>query len=266
VAPPTRVRTRARPEQPGLHRLLPSVRVLLVGLAVLAVAAGAYFAALDTSIFAVRKVVIVGGNPRLQDELRTALEPELGRSLLKVGRADINGRVASISDLVGVRYDRQFPHTLRVTVTAERPVLLLRRGADTWLVSARARVMRQLRNPHLSSLPRVWVPKGTGVSLGETLPATAGGIAAAALAPLPHGTFPSSVRFVRASRSELTFVLRSGLQIRLGDLGDLRLKVAIARRILRAVKADGASTGYLDVSVPERPVIEGSNAQVSTGG
>jgi hypothetical protein len=260
------VRTRTQAKEPGLQRLLPSVRVLLIGLAVVAVGAGAYFAALDTSIFAVRKLVVVGGNPRVQDELRTALAPELGRSLLKVGSGDINGRIASISDLVGVRYDRQFPHMLRVTVTAERPVMLLRRGADTWLVSARARVMRLVRNPHLSSLPRMWVPKGTGVSLGETLPASAGGIAAAALAPLPRGTFPSSVRFVRASRSELTFVLRSGLQIRFGDLGDLRLKLAIAKRILHTVGADGSSTGYLDVSVPGRPVIEGSNTQLSTGG
>jgi hypothetical protein len=70
---------------------------------------------------------------------------------------------------------------------------------------------------------------------------------------------------VRESGTELTLVLRSGLQVRLGGVGDLRLKLAIARRILRAVGADSGSTGYLDVSVPERPVIAGSNAQVSTG-
>jgi hypothetical protein len=70
---------------------------------------------------------------------------------------------------------------------------------------------------------------------------------------------------VRERGSELTFVLRSGLEVRLGDLGDLRLKLAIARRILQAVGADATTTGYLDVSVPERPVIAGPNAQVSTG-
>jgi cell division protein FtsQ len=240
--------------------------VLLAGIGVLAVGAGAYLAAVDTSLFAVRRLVIVGGTPRVQAELRRALAPEVGQSLVRVGKADIDDRIASLADVIGVRYDRQFPHTLRVSVSAERPVLLLRRGSDTWLVSARARVMRQIGNPHLSSLPRVWVPKGTNVAVGRILPPAAGGAAATAIAPLLGTRFPSGLRLVRADGSELTLVLRSGLQVRLGDLGDLRLKLAIARRILHTVHADSSSTGYLDVSVPERPVIEGTNAQVSTGG
>jgi hypothetical protein len=261
------VRTRARPERPSLRRFLPSARSLLVAAGFLLLAGSAYAAAVGTSIFAVRRLEIVGGSPRVQDELRTALAPELGKSLVRIGSSEIGRRVAPIPDLVGVSFDRRFPHTLRIRVEAERPVLLLRRGRhDTWLVSARGRVMRQLRTSKLSSLPRVWVPTSTNVTVGETLAPKEGGLAAAALAPLSPGTFPTPVRFVREAGTELTFVLRSGLEIRLGGLGDLRLKLAIARRILRAVNADSSSTGYLDVSVPERPVIAGSNSQLSTGG
>jgi POTRA domain, FtsQ-type len=261
------VRARARPERPNPRRYLPSGRTLLVACGFFALAGGAYAAALETSLFAVRTLDIVGGSPRVQEELRTALAPELGRSLLRIGGTEINRRVAAIPDVVGVSYDRRFPHTLHIRIEAERPVLLLRRGKnDTWLVSARARVMRRLRTPKLSSLPRVWIPARTNVSVGETLAPKEGGLAAAALAPLSSGTFPTPVRFVRETGTELTLVLRSGLEVRLGGLGDLRLKLAIARRILRAVHADGSSTGYLDVSVPERPVIAGSNSQVSTGG
>ena len=50
------------------------------------------------------------------------------------------------------------------------------------------------------------------------------------------------------------FVLRSGLQVRLGDAGDLRLKLVVARRILAAT-GRRISDGYVDVSVPERPVV-----------
>jgi len=256
-----------RPERPRLRRYLPGGRALLVACGFLALAGGAYAAALETSLFAVRKLDVVGGSPRVQDELRAALAPELGRSLLRIDATEINRRVAAIPDIVDVSYDRRFPSTLHVRIDAERPVLLLRRGRnDTWLVSARARVMQQLRTPKLSSLPRVWIPSSTAITVGETLAAANGGLAAAALAPLVPGTFPTPVRTVRVLGRELTFVLRSGLEVRLGGVGDLRLKMAIARRILRAVHADGTSTGYLDVSVPERPVIAGSNSQVSTGG
>jgi cell division protein FtsQ len=271
VPPHTRVRPAAPRERGERSRSLPAYvpgrKSLLVALAFVVLAAGAYAAALETSIFAVRKLDIVGGSPRVQEELRAALRPELGRSLVRIDSAEIARRVAPLPDVIDVTYDRRFPHTLHVRVQAERPVLLLRRGkADTWLVSARGRVMRRLRTADLSSLPRVWVATSTNVTIGETLAPRSGGLAAAALAPLSRGTFPTPVRFVRETGSELTLVLGSGLEIRLGGLGDLRLKLAISRRILQAVEADSSSTGYVDVSVPERPVIAGSNAQASTGG
>ena len=50
-------------------------------------------------------------------------------------------------------------------------------------------------------------------------------------------------------------MLGAGLEMRLGDAGDLRLKLAVARRILHADGAAGTAHGYLDVSVPERPVL-----------
>ena len=47
----------------------------------------------------------------------------------------------------------------------------------------------------------------------------------------------------------------------LGDATDLRLKLAIARRILRATGAATTAGAYLDVAVPERSVLD-SNPQV----
>jgi hypothetical protein len=54
------------------------------------------------------------------------------------------------------------------------------------------------------------------------------------------------------------YVLRGGLQVRVGTRSELALKLAIARRILERAPV----VGYLDVSVPERPVA-GQEPQVS---
>jgi hypothetical protein len=48
-------------------------------------------------------------------------------------------------------------------------------------------------------------------------------------------------------------VLRSGIELRLGDASDLKLKLAIARRVLSRLAPAGHGA-YVDVSVPERPV------------
>jgi cell division septal protein FtsQ len=234
--------------------------VALLGLAV-----GAYAIARETSVFAVRELEVRGGSAGLRAEVARALRPELGRSLVQVGGADVAARLASVPGVLSVRTDRRFPHTLRVVVTPERPVLLLRRGKDGWVVSARGRVLRRVRHTTVSSLPRLWVPRTTWVKVGRTLAPGSGGEAAVVVAPIVGSKFPAHVRAVRAKGKELTLVLRSGLELRLGDAGDLRLKLAVARRML-LLEGPETTARYIDVSVPERPVVGGANAQVAGQG
>ena len=85
----------------------------------------------------------------------------------------------------------------------------------------------------------------------------AGAMGVAAVAPLRALRIPVGVRQVLTGDGDLTLVLASGTRLRLGDTGDLRLKLAIARRILPMTH--GAT--YVDVSVPERPVA-GYNPRV----
>ena len=116
-------------------------------------------------------------------------------------------------------------------------------------------MIRPLAHPRLSHLPRLWVTKAVHVRVGEPLPApvdaAATGARAASGRAAPGRRPPGS-----GAGTELTLVLGGGLEVRLGDHGDLRLKLAIARRILRATAAATTGGGYLDVSVPERPVLD----------
>jgi cell division protein FtsQ len=243
---------------PEVMRLAPSGRSILVGLALFALAIAAYAGARETSVFAVRSVDIRGGTPAIRAEARAALASDLGKSLLRVDGSDLERRLAALPDVQSFRYDRAFPHTLRLVIRPERPVLVVRRGLDAFLVAASGRVLRPLAHPHRSGLPRFWMKKTVVVQAGQPLPGSA--VAAPiALAPLQGAPLPGGVKLVRVGPEELTLVLGGGLEVRLGDPGDLRLKLAIARRILRATGAAANGSGYLDVSVPERPVLYGNS-------
>jgi cell division protein FtsQ len=248
---------------------LSPLKIAAVGAACVFVALGAYMVARETSIFAVRTIAIDGGSLRVKAEIQHVLEPEVGRSLLRVSGADVDREIASIPDVVSVRVSRSFPSTLRVIVRPERAVLLLRQGSTSWVVSSLGRVMRQVRNPHRSQLPRLWLTsKSVQVKVGETLPLLEGKLAAAAVAPIAPGSFKGGVRSVGTSSSGLTLVLASGPQIRLGDIGNLRLKLTIAKRILHMAVTGESTTApaYVDVSVPERPVLGADNSQVGSTG
>jgi cell division septal protein FtsQ len=241
----------------GIHlaRLAPSARSLAVSVAVVLVAVGLYGLARGTSMFAVDRVEIKGASPELAAELRTFLHRYDGRSLLALSADDVEQRLRGLPTVRFAVADRAFPHTLRVEVTPERPVAVLRRGPDAWLVSGRGRVIGPVARTEAPTLPRIWLPVTSDIEVGSFLANEPGGLAARSLATFVGSGFSRQIAFVKAVDGQLTLGLRGGLEIRLGPPVDLRLKIAIAQGLLPTLALPGAGgPDYLDLVVPERPV------------
>jgi cell division protein FtsQ len=237
----------------ALRRFLPSVRSILAGLAIVALAGGAYAAARQTSMFSVSRIEVSGGTPELRAGVRHELAAMRGTSLLGLDGAALERRVEALPTIVSATYDRAFPHTLRLTVVPEVPVAVLHRGSETWLLSSRGRVVERIQPRTRPFLPRIWVPRATQVEAGGFVQPDGAGRAARALA---LGTyFPGRIATAAIAHGELVLRLRSGIELRLGEPNDVRLKLAIARRALRDLPAGSV---YLDVSVPGRPVAGSS--------
>src|SRR5262249_13019850 len=149
----------------------------------IAVAVGVYFAARQSSAFAVTQIEISGAPPKVRAQVRQTLAPLTGTSLLALDGGALMRHVEALPTVVSVDYDRGFPHTLHVTVVREQPVALVRRGRDAWVLSARGRVVVAVRRPErVHGLPRIWVPAKTQVALGAIVGDDDGGAAARALA------------------------------------------------------------------------------------
>ena len=230
--------------------LLPSARSTTIGLLLALVALGGYLAARESSAFAVTTIEVEGAPAPVAAEVRRALEPLVGASLLALRRADVEDLVLSLPPVASVRYDRSFPHSLVLRVETEQPVAVVRSGADAWLVSKNGRVLSVLPPRARLSLPRVWLPRAGDVVVGETLAAGGGAEEIRALLPVAGAGLGGRVATVNAEDGRVAYKLRDGIELRAGRLSDLRLKLAIAAQILR----QNAVREYLDVSVPERPV------------
>jgi cell division protein FtsQ len=234
-----------------VDRVLPSGRSLLTAFALVVAAVAGYFVARDTSVFAVSSIDVRGAPPGVSQQVRRALRDDLGRSLLRLNMNDVQRRVAALPTVASAQFDRAFPHTLRITVVPERSVAVVRQGALSWLVSANGRVMAGVEHGARRRLPRIWITKDVAaLEVGGTVPTVLDG-ALAAVSPLGSIRFPARVTSARATDGELTLVLRSGIEVRLGAAVDVPLKLAVVAKVLPLVAAD---TRYVDVSVPERPV------------
>ncbi len=240
-----------------LARWLPSGRSLAIGFALIPTAAGAYLIARETSLFAVQRIDVEGAPPALAAQIRTALAPLDGKSLVSFSRADADRHLAGFPQIARVSYDRDFPHTLRVQVSVEQPVAVLRRGSDAWLVAAGGRVLAALKLGSYPPLPRIWLAVETDVAVGA--PVTTGDAVRVAAA-LSNAHFPGRVLSVRDDGGgQLVLQLASGREVRLGDMSNMPVKLAVAAAILP--RAEGAL--YVDVSVPTRAVAGYSAAPVT---
>ena len=232
-----------------LGPLVPSGRSLLVAFAVLGAVLVAIVVARETPLFAVRDISVSGASPGVESQVRKALRDRSGSSLVGLDLDDARSDVAALPTVAAVAFDRDYPHTLNVTVVAERPVAVVRQGADSFLVSGRGRVIARVERTAAPDLARIWVKRDVPLDPGALV---VGDLltAVGAVAPLADLRFPSRVVSVTTADG-LTLRLRSGLELRLGDMHDVDLKLAVAARVLRALPA---GSGYLDVSVPDRPV------------
>ena len=232
-----------------LVRLVPTRRSVAVGLGILALAVGGYLLARETPLFAIDRIKVDGGSPKVARQVHHALASLVGAPLVGLDGSAVLQRVDALPTVVRASYDRAFPHTLRITVVPERPAAVLRSGPASWLVSTRGRVIERLPSAADPRLPRIWVSTRTPVRLGAEL--TAAGTATAARAAGLAGAFGARVASVSYTGGALVFHLRSGLELLLGDGGDSKLKVAVAQHAL-AMLPPGST--FLDVSIPGRAV------------
>ena len=228
-------------------RFVPWRRLLLVGAGVVAIAAGGYAIARETSLFAIQRVDVAGGSAAVDAKVARALAPLVGKSLVGLDGTAVLQQTDALPTVVSATYDRAFPNTLRVTIVPERPVAVLRSGATAWIVSARGRVIRPIVAGRALTLPRIWAA-AKALRVGGMLPFKLGVLTRALT---EAGSLRLRIGTVELASGQLVFHLRSGLALVLGSPANVALKVAVAAKVFRQLPP---GTRSIDVSVPSRPV------------
>ncbi|HEY7179245.1 MAG TPA: FtsQ-type POTRA domain-containing protein [Gaiella sp.] len=233
-----------------LGRLVPSGRTLLMAFGAIAGMLVAIFLARETSLFGVRTIDVSGASPRVARQVERALDERRGSSLVGLDLEAARADVLSLSTVAGVSFDRAFPHTLRVAVEPERPVAVARQGAVAYVLSERGRVIARVDRHAKPGLARLWVARDVTLEPGAVVDGDLR-VAVEAVTPLVGSRFPGRVVSLNTDGGQLTLRLRSGVELRLGGLRDVALKLAVAARVIPRLPV---GAGYLDVSVPDRPV------------
>ncbi len=225
----------------------------------LAASLAGYQALKASSVFAVRTVVVHGGSPALDAQVQAQMQQAVaGRSLLAVDTAPLTRTLEQIAYVRAARVDRAFPNTLSVTLAVERPVAVAASGHSAWLVSGDGRVLGTATVAG-SHLPKVVLPGGLTLATGAIARQANLTTALQTLHSTPawFGQRVGRITEIVPGTSALTLVINRKLQVRLGSIEELPLKLRVAARWLGTMPAsDRASLLYVDVSAPARPALK----------
>jgi cell division protein FtsQ len=230
-------------------------RLLGWALAGIALAGGVAFL-VRTPLFGLSAVRVEGTRALARSQVLAASKVRIGEPYLGLDLAAIRGRVAALPRVAGVRVTRDYPSSLRITVTERLPVASVSAGAVYWLVAADGTVLEaDGRRP--AGLPYVArVPLPAGVRGGSRLPP--GNELANALTALGgmRQELRRQVVGVKArTLDSLEFTLRDGTRVLYGLAVDQPAKDTAVLLVRRALQRERREAQRIDVRNPSAPTV-----------
>ena len=235
-------------------------RVLGYGLLAIALAVSVAYL-IRTPLFGLSAVRVDGTRTVTQEEVVEASQVRLGEPYLGLDLAAIRARVAALPRVAAVRVARDYPSSLRITVSERPPVASVSSGSVFWLVAADGTVLDAAsRRP--AGLPYVAaVPLPEGIRPGSRLPP--GNELANALTAL-GGMAPQLKRQVTGvnarSLDSLEFTLKDGSRVLYGLAADQPAKDAAVLLVRRTLKREGREAQRIDVRNPSAPTVRATPA------
>jgi cell division septal protein FtsQ len=237
-----------------------SWRYRLATLAILAVmgAAGYFLWLRDSSLVAIDNVDVVGVTAGDRAEIIGQLtDASESMTTLHVDRAELQSIAAQFPTVASISIDPNFPHGMRIEVTERPPTMIVAAGDQQVPVAADGTVLTGVQVADDDHLPVLAVDKAPGGAVLEGTEldeALVVGAAPEELRPLI-----SKIEFTKEYGVELT--LRGGIPVRFGTGAAAGEKWSAVSAVLADPKL--TTLNYVDVRVPERPAVGGSNT--STG-
>jgi cell division protein FtsQ len=223
--------------------------VALLGVVVAALAA---WLVINSPLFAIREVRVVGNARLTSSEILKLGGVRLGTNLFRLSPAAVEGDLRRSPWVSDARVDRRWPSTIVLRVEERRPVAWARSPHGPVVVSGDGTALPPgaslFPNPGIPSLGRTDRRLGPGDSI-------AGGPSlrvAASFGPELAGL----VARVRTTEGQVVLELHRDGTVLYGTADASGAKNAAALALIRRTRREGIEVGYLDVRDPSSPVLK----------
>ena len=230
-----------QPEHRWLSRLRWALRLCAL---VLVVELG--YVLLTSPTFAIRTLEL-RGDANVCEEIAEHLQLPRNTNYFLAPTRQLARQVASFPAVRAVRVARDFPNRLVVTLERREPVAVIREGDRALLVDAQG-VIYTIRNEWAWGLPELVAPHLTPRAVRESEARAEVAKLLAVLEALGPNPQLGVTRLLLDRGEEVTAVLESGTEVRLGTPEQLPTKIELLAAVLRQIAPERIAT--LDLSDP----------------
>lgn len=226
---------RARRQEPRRRFWL---RPLIVSLAAALLALVTGWVVLDSSVLAVQKVTVSGERTVSQRDVLAAARVQLGTPLVRIDLSRIQQQVAALRPVARVSVQREWPHTVAISVTERKPAATIRSPGTGWEVLDKTGVVFR-HVPRQPALPVIAVPSTSSRPVLQA--------AATVVTSLPPHLVARIRRVSARTVDDITLHLTDGREVRWGSAAANAVKVRVLTVLLKQ------TAHVYDVSVPAQP-------------
>lgn len=244
-----------------LHRILPAARpgsrlarlVLVVLVAVTVVAGGGCYVMYSSPLFDLRAVVVHGTGELSTGQVRAAAGTPIGHALADVDTAAVERRLLDrLPGIARAKAEKDWPHTLKLTVTERTPVAAVRQSGKLFEMDASG-VPYLVVDAAPAGLPLVKLDPEEVPSLQYFGRKRLLRAAARVAADLPDALRPKTKTVAVRSYDSIDLNLADGRSVAWGSAENGQRKAAA----LTAVMAAAPGAGQYDVTAPAAPTAVG---------
>lgn len=160
---------------------------------VLALLLGAAGVVWYSPLLGLRTVVVNGsGADDLAPQVRSAVGLPQGTPLIRIDLAEVRDRVAAVGPVASASVQRQWPHTLVVTVTERLPLAVTQANGHWWLLDATGKPYQQVNSPPAGLMPIQLATPGEGDRATEAALGVLGSLPAPIRGQVRHIVAPNA--------------------------------------------------------------------------
>ncbi len=217
---------------------------------------------LSLPVWKTSNVKVIGNSLLTKDKVINIAKVPLGEDLFLIDLDEIRERFSGIIQVKDIRIVRKLPDTIAIEIKERAPFAIAVIGGGTSLIDDEGYIIaKQDLGPSSAGYDIVKYPVIRGINKkslenGNRLNSGDRKFIRSALNSISGPMAAGTIQIDISNRDDIAVLIEDILKVNIGDAVNVEKKLGVAKALIGSLKDKWTKAAYIDVKVPDSPVIK----------